>query len=329
MKVPEARIIARLLGSVVTLWLLAQGPAHAENLHMSYAGTSGYNVPFWVTQEAGLFTKYGLSSKLLLISGGSTSIQALLANELQFVNAGATPAIQAILQGAPVVIIASYYNLMPYNLVAGQGVRSVSDLKGKRIAITRLGGITEFAVRLACEKLGLDFKEVTLVQSGPDAQRIAAVQSGAVAATILAPPGLFAATSMGLKVIADLGALGVKYPMGVMITSQSYLAQNRNTVKKFTMALIEGLELYLNDRKFAVGVMQKYTRISDPETLSKSHDYYVKNTTLVPLTDPFAIKNALPLEKVASRKSEEFYDNSVIQDLVKEGFIEKVAKKTK
>jgi NitT/TauT family transport system substrate-binding protein len=322
-------MLTTLIVSIVSVWFLGQAPAHAENLRMSYAGTSGYNVPFWVTQEAGLFTKYGLSSELLLISGGSINVQALLANELQFVNAGATPAIQAILQGAPVVIIASYYNLMPYSFVVAESVRSASDLKGKRMAITRLGGITEFAARLGFEKLGLDFKDMTLVQSGSDAQRIAAVKSGAVAATILAPPGLFAATSIGLKVLADLAALGVKYPMGVMITSHFYLARNRNTVRKFMMALIEGLDLYLKNRNFSIATMQKYTRISNSEILSRSHDYYVKNTTSIPLTEPLAIKNALPLDKGASRKSEEFYDNSVIQDLVSEGFVEKVAKSAK
>ena len=150
-----------------------------------------------------------------------------------------------------------------------------------------------------------------------------------MAATILAPPGLFAATSLGLKVIADLAALGVKYPMGVMITSHSYMAQNGTSVKKFIMALVEGLDIYLNDRNFSIAVMQKYTRISNPEILSKSYDYYVKNTTLVPLIDPVAVKNALPLDKVASRKPEEFYDNSIIQDLVSEGFIEKVSKRAK
>jgi NitT/TauT family transport system substrate-binding protein len=218
---------------------------------------------------------------------------------------------------------------MPYSFVVAESVRSASDLKGKRMAITRLGGITEFAARLGFEKLGLDFKDMTLVQSGSDAQRIAAVKSGAVAATILAPPGLFAATSIGLKVLADLAALGVKYPMGVMITSHSYLARNRNTVRKFMMALIEGLDLYLKNRNFSIATMQKYTRISNSEILSRSHDYYVKNTTSIPLTEPLAIKNALALDKGASRKSEEFYDNSVIQDLVSEGFVEKVAKSAK
>ena len=153
-----ARMVTRLIVSIVSFWFLGQGPAHAENLHMSYAGTSGYNVPFWVTQEAGLFIKYGLPSELLLISGGSTSVQALLANELQFVNAGATPAIQAILQGAPVVMIASYYNLMPYSFVVGKSVRSVSDLKGKRMAITRLGGIAAICRPTSVREIGAGFQ---------------------------------------------------------------------------------------------------------------------------------------------------------------------------
>ncbi|MBI4528666.1 MAG: ABC transporter substrate-binding protein [Deltaproteobacteria bacterium] len=317
----------KISATIIFALAMAPLPVNAQKVRMSYAGTSGYNVPFWVGHEGGFFRKHGLASELLLISGGSTSIQALLANELQFVNAGATPAIQAITQGAPVVIIATYYNLMPYSVIVGKEIRSVSDLKGKRLAITRLGGITEFAARLAFDKLGLDQKDMVLIQSGPDAQRIAAVQSGAVAAAIVAPPGLFAATSLGLRIIADLGELGVKYPMGVMITSRPYMAQNRSAVKKFMMGLIEGLDRYLRDRDFSIGVMRTYTRIHNPEILSKSHDYFVKNTDLVPFTDPVAVKNALSTDKTGGRRLEDFYDNSLIQELVNEGFVEKGAKK--
>jgi NitT/TauT family transport system substrate-binding protein len=316
----------RLIVFVVAGLLAYTSPSAGDTLRMSYAGTSGYNVPFWVTHDAGLFKKYGLSSELLLISGGSTNIQGLLANEIQFVNAGATPAIQAIMQGAEVVMIASYYNFMPYSFVVDSKIRSATELKGKRLAIARLGGITEFAAKLAFEKLGLGPKDMTLIQSGPDAQRIAAVQSGAVTAAILAPPGLFAATSLGLKNLADLGELGVKYPMGVMIATRSYVVQHRDTVKRFLMALIEGVNLYIHDRDLSIRVMQKYTRLSDPVVLTKSHDYFVKNTNLIPLNDPTAVRNALP-EKLTNRKLGEFYDNSSIQELLAEGFVDKLTKK--
>jgi hypothetical protein len=52
----------------------------------------------------------------------------------------------------------------------------------------------------------------------------------------------------------------------------------------------------------------------------------VKNTNLIPLNDPTAVRNALP-EKLTNRKLEEFYDNSSIQELLAEGFVDKLTKK--
>ena len=299
---------------------------YAQRARTSYGGTSGYNVPLWATHEAGLFKKHGLTSELILISGDAASLQALLANDLDFTNAAGTTPIQATLQGADFVIVASSYNLMPYSFVVHPDIRSAADLKGKRMAVARLGGITEFAGRLTFEKLGLGPKDMTLIQAGPDAPRIAAVHSGAVAATVLAPPGLYVATSLGLKVMADLGDLGVKYPSSVIVTRRSYLAQNRSTVKKYLMAFTEGLHLYAQNKEFTLGVMQKYAKLKDRDAMSRSHDYFVKNTALVPLTDPVAIKNALA-EKAAGRNLEDFYDNSLLRELVNEGFVDKLTKK--
>jgi len=316
----RCKIIIVFLGLLIT-----SSSGYAQTVRISYGGTSGYNVPLWVTHEAGLFKKYGLTAELILISGDAASIQALLANDLQFANAAATTPIQSTLQGADTVLIASSYNLMPYSFVVHPDIHSAADLKGKRMAVSRLGGITEFAARLTFERLGLGQKDMTLVQAGPDGQRIAAVQSGAVAATVLAPPGLFAATSLGLKVMADLGDLGVKYPSAVMVARRSYVAQNRATVKKFLMAFIEGLHVYAEKKDFTLGVMQKYARLSDREAMAKSHDYFLKNTALVPLTDAVAIRNAVA-DKAAGRKLEDFFDNSIVQELIDEGFVEKVSK---
>jgi hypothetical protein len=95
------------------------------------------------------------------------------------------------------------------------------------------------------------------------------------------------------------------------------------------MGYIEGLHLYAQNKEFAQSVMRKYLKSSDAEVLSKSHDYFVKNTSLVPWTDAVAIKNGFPADKAGSRKVEEFYDNSVIQELVNEGFVDKIAKRSK
>jgi len=302
---------------------------YSQPFRISYGGTSGYNVPIWVTQEAGLFKKHALNGELVMISGASQSMQAMLANETQVANTSGSAPIQAKLQGADAVIIATSYDLIPYGVVVHKDIRTPADLKGKRIAISRFGGITELAVKLAVEKFGLSPKDVTMIQAGPDAQRIPAVATGTVAASVLAPPGLFAASAQGLRILADLSDLGVQYPTSSFFVMRNYLVQNRASLKKFLMALTEGLHIYVNDKDFSMRVMQKYTKLGDREIASKTQDYYGKKTLLVPLNDPAAIKEAISPDKSAGRKPEEFYDNSIIQELVKEGFVESIKKKSK
>jgi ABC-type nitrate/sulfonate/bicarbonate transport system substrate-binding protein len=306
---------------ILGLLIFSEG-AGAEAIRIAYGGTAGYNVPLWVGQEGGYFKKQGFSTELIFTQ---LDIHALLANEVQVVNTAGFVPIQASLQGGDVVIVATSYNFIPYSFVVHKDILSPSDLKRKRIALSRLGGITELAARLAFERLGLNSKEATFFQAGADAQRIAAVQSGAAAGTVLSPPGLFAASSQGLRVLVDLGDLGAKYPTAVIAVTRPYLRQNRPVVKRFLMGFIEGLHLYKENKAFTLKVMQKFIKFSNQEILSLSHDYFVRNTSVVPRTDPEGVKNAIPEDKIGGRKAEEFYDNSPIEELVNEGFLAKLA----
>jgi ABC-type nitrate/sulfonate/bicarbonate transport system substrate-binding protein len=174
--------------------------------------------------------------------------------------------------------------------------------------------------------LGLGPKDLTFVQAGPDALRIAALQSGAAVAAALAPPALFAATGRGLTILADLGALGVKYPTSVIAARRAYVAQDRPAAKKFLMAMIEGLHIYRQKKDYAVKVLEKYTKQSDPQILSQTYDYFAKNTPLVPLSDAAVIEAALPPERPAGRSAKDFFDNSILVELEQEGFAKKLGK---
>jgi NitT/TauT family transport system substrate-binding protein len=313
---------------VLAFWTMAFS-ADAQTIRISYSGTSGQNLPFWLTYDAGLFKKYGVPAEMLLISGGLTNIQAILANEIRFSYLGGASPIQAALQGADIVVIATAYSLMPYGLVTTSAIRSAADLKGKRAAVSRIGGIEEVAIRSAMEQLGLGPKDLTFVQAGPDALRIAAVQSGAASAAALAPPALFAAVGRGLTVLADLSALGVRYPTSVVAARRVYVAQERPAAKQFLMALIEGLHIYRQRKDYAMKVLEKYTRQSDPQILSQSYDHFSKHTPLLPLSDPAVIEAALPSDRPAGRAAKDFYDNSLLRELEQEGFVKKIAAEIK
>ena len=315
--------VLRAILLIIASGTLIDSPTNgwAQRARMSYAGTAGFNIPFMVAHEAGLYKKYGLRDEMIFIPGAATTMQALLAGEIEFVNSSGSPAINSILQGADVSIIAISYDSMPYSLVVSKDIRTADDLKGKSMGVARLGGINEVGIRLALEKFRINPKEVTFVSTGADPTRIAAVQAGVTAATLLAPPALFQASSLGLKVLADLADLGLKYPTSTIATRRSYLTKDRSLVKKFMMAFVEGLALYKKDRQFVVGVMQKYTRLNDSAMLAKTHDYFVKNTVAVPLVDPNALPAGFPTSKNPEKPLSDFYDNSILQELINEGFV--------
>jgi len=135
--------------------------AQAQPVRISYGGTSGYNVPVWVTQDAGLFKTYGLNTELIFISGAALGMQAMLANEVHFANMLGSAPINATLQGTDSVIIGIFYDLIPYGFVVNKDIQTPADLKGKIVAISRLGGVTELAARVTFEKLGLNPKDMT------------------------------------------------------------------------------------------------------------------------------------------------------------------------
>src|SRR5262249_57798252 len=122
----------------------------------------------------------------------------------------------------------------------------------KTFGVGGQGGMEETAARLALDRLGVGARNVSFLQAGPDPVRIAALESGSAQATMLAPPGLFAATGRGLNLLADLGALKIRYPTSVVAARRSYLTQDKAIAKRFLMALVDGLHVHRQNKNFAI-----------------------------------------------------------------------------
>jgi len=126
--------------------------------------------------------------------------------------------------------------------------------------------------------------------------------------------------------LADLGSLKIKYPTSVIAARRIYLTKDRPTAKKYLMALVEGVQVFRQNKTLAVQVLQEYTKQATTEILSQTYDYFAKNTPAVPLTDAETIQAALPTDKPTNRKIEDFYDNSILEELVHEGFMKTIGK---
>src|SRR5688572_18538269 len=131
--------------------------------------TGGF-IHFYSALYNGLFDKYGLKIEHVTLRGGVVSLAALSADEIQFVYCSADPMIPRIAAGAEAKLVGSPIVGLPWVLMARQDVKKPADLKGKSIAVSRPGGLTDQLAKAAIKKFGLTTQEVKLLHIGGTGQ---------------------------------------------------------------------------------------------------------------------------------------------------------------
>ena len=158
----------------------------------------------WVTYEQKLLKKYGFDLEYIAIENGTVGMQALLANEAQFLFSTSSLAVNANLRGSDVAVVAGGLNFIPDKLIVRPEIAKPEDLAGKRLAISRFGSSSETSAKLTLEKVGVKPESVSLIQLGGVSTRQAALMAGQVQATVLSDPQATAATTAGMKLWVDL-----------------------------------------------------------------------------------------------------------------------------
>lgn len=288
---------------------------------------SATQTPYYVAVEAGLFKQFGVDIVPVQFSGGTQSLMALISGDVQLNTSGGPAAINAMMKGGNVVIIATNVGVFPYILYANPRIKKAEDLKGKRVGVAGLGGVTHFAMIYALRKLGLNpDSDVTMTAIGDAGARLGAAVSGSISATLVQPPESLKARELGLTPILNLAQSGVKFPGNQVTANVGYLRTNREHVKRFMMASIAGLGKIKSDRQFTTRVLEKYLRISDPRLLSEAYDFWVGVYSPKFYADPEEIETYFALSKIKA-KPQDFVDNSILAELEREGFFDETNKK--
>ncbi len=315
-------ILAIFIASLVSLAGVGSGAEVAPFL-VSYGGTAGYQLPLWVNKNLGFYRKYGIDLEIIMIQAGSPNIQALLGGSLQLTQTAGSSSMIAAMRGAPVVIVATLENKLPLQLIARPEIKEPHQLKGKKIAINRFGGSNDTAVLMALKAWKMDPKDITMLQTGGTQARMAALMSGRVDATVQSYPEIYQARKLGMNVLADIGDFGF-YTNTSNIVLRSYLQQNRSTVKNFIKAQIEAMHYVKTNREGALKVLRKYIQVSETEAVNGTYDFFSKRMPRVPRTEVEGVKNILGEIGAAQRDPADFFDMSLMDEIEKEGFIQKL-----
>jgi NitT/TauT family transport system substrate-binding protein len=295
-------------------------------VRVAYSAISGAMGPLWVAHDHGIFNRHGLDVQLLYIGGGSVGTQALIGGDVQFVRLGANSVIQASLRGAGLKMIGNTINTLVFSLMARPEVQTATDLKGKKIGVTRLGGSTDFALDLALKKWGLKRgSDVAVIQTGGMPQLLGAITGGIVDAGVVSPPTNLSAAKFGLKELVDFGEIGIVYPNSPLATSQQFLEKNRSTALRALRAYSEGIHRVRTDKDGTMRVLARYTKVNDPEILEELYRIYgVKYLEPIPRVRLDGVEEVLRSEvKTATgAKASDFVDNSLVAELEQQGLFQ-------
>ncbi len=337
MTVKLKSLFGRALLAAAVFHLSAAGALAADRplqkINVAYSSISGNVSPLWVTQDKGFFRKYGLDVQAILIESGTTTAQALVAGDISFASVAGPAAIQSNLRGADIVMIAGIINTLVFQLYTERGITRPDQFKGKAVGVTRYGSATDFAMRYALDKYGLDpNKEVAILQLGNQPAQLAALEAGKVQGAMLSAPTSLRAKKMGFPMLADLQMLGLEYQHTSIATSRALIKSRPELARDFMRAYIEGIQYAKTHRKETLEILTKYLRTDDKDILDDTYDSIIQ--TLVPekpyptLKGVQIILRELGAKDPAARSArpEQFVDTSILKELDTSGFIDKVYK---
>ena len=315
--------------------MAGRSPAHAQYMRAASGGLSIIHSLLWVTYEQKLLKKYGVDLEYIAIENGTVGMQALLANEAQFLFSTSSLAVNANLRGSDVAVVAGGLNFIPDKLIVRPEIAKPEDLAGKRLAISRFGSSSETSAKLTLEKVGVKPESVSLIQLGGVSTRQVALMAGQVQATVLSDPQATAATQAGMKMWVDLSDSKWGLPrmcFNCFMAKRSFLDSNREVAMNFLKAVIEGLYLLKRDKPLGVRLIKKYLRLSD-EAASIGYDFYIGKHGEGMLSVPerrgmeFIIAEVAKSNPAASKATPEslrLVEPSLLDEIKKSGFVERV-----
>jgi ABC-type nitrate/sulfonate/bicarbonate transport system substrate-binding protein len=296
--------------------------AEFTKIRATYASFSPASALLGLTQEAGHFKRENLDVEIVYVPGGSLNVQALLAKEIQLSTLGGPAVVQAGLQGAELVFIASMANRLMVSLVAEPSIKNVASLKNKRIGITRFGSNIDLQARVLLNQLGVSASETTFIQLGGDAQRMAALKSGLVEATFFSPEMLNRARQEGLSVLFDPKKQPpIPWLQTGVVMSRDLIANRRGLARSMARALFNGMMTFRTNNEFTLNFLTRFQRQPDRGRVQDAYDDY---NTQFPWP-PYPTREGLTyilgqLSKSPSKKADDLIDTSFIKEMESQGF---------
>jgi len=320
------------LATLVVFFLLAPSAWAQSKVRINWTAVTGAQSGVFTAYEEGIFKKNGLEVELIHIPSSSRGIQAILAGEIAFSYMDGNNAVQANLKGAGLALVAGATNHMVFSLMAKPEIKKISDLRGRKIGITRVGSSTHTSALYALSQAGLKPVDYQILPLMEVPSILIALMAGQIDAGVVSPPTNSRARKGGFNELMNIAKEGPEYVSVAIGTTRAYIKANEDTVRRVVRSYTEAVQLFRASKQIGMRVLQKYTKVKDQEILEDAYDQFREYLEFPPYVSRKGVEAILaelgekePAAKAA--KPDDFMDMRFVAELEKEGFFKKVAGK--
>jgi NitT/TauT family transport system substrate-binding protein len=251
-------------------------PPLPQKLVLNYSTRGNGQAGMWLVHEGGFLQELGVDEELINVAASSRIIAAMVTGEVNLSSMDPGASILASVQGIDIVLLAAGGNRPSLSVVAQPGIDTPDKLRGKSLAITRLGTSTHTAALLALNMWGMEpDRDVALRQLEQPEAIWAALEARQVDAGMMGVSTRIFAMRAGYNELIDLGKAGPEYPQVTVNGLRSWVNANEEAVRRFSIAYTQARHRLVTDKAWALGVMQKYLDLDDAETLEAFYDEVV------------------------------------------------------
>jgi ABC-type nitrate/sulfonate/bicarbonate transport system substrate-binding protein len=321
--------------SLLVIFLIWLSPVlvAAQNLPMVNMGYSGAGIGsdlLKVIERTGLWRKHGVDVRSIYLSSGSLMAQTLSSGDIGVAGFDTPAMLNLALAGHSLKVVAVPINRIEPMFVVRSNIKTPADLKGKKVTISRFGSGSDIITRVALRYWKLDpDKDVSFFQSGNTPTRVAALIAGHMDAALVSSTGVAKIVATGCcRVLADLTELPLEFANYGVVVSGALLKNQRETVKRYLQALIEGIHVFKTRPEVARAVLRESN--SDAEVVGPLYERLSKSFRDFPTPEPRGIQNvidALPTPKAKGAKAEDFIDVTLMEEIRAGGLMERLNRK--
>ena len=252
--------------------------------------------------------------------------QAMLAGEVAISTANSQAVVDTGLQGGDLVAVGAFVNFVALYIIAVPEIKSVQDLRGKPVGVTRFGATTDFAMQMFLKKYGLEpVRDVPILQIGGVPELAAALSKRSIHAAAMSYPMGLVAQQAGMKLLANLAKEEIPFLHQGLTTTGRFLRERRPQAKAFVRAYGRAVHFMHTRKEESKAILSRYTKVTDPGMLEGTMQYAYDFVEKIPLVKRAAFQvtldeSAKKNPKAKQAKAEQFYDNSLVQELINEGF---------